>query len=363
MSVSGIAYLSAHWRARRRSQMTHISRLVGRVVGPVCLLILLGVLLDPMTDLRSVQMNALPYQLVDGRLGATLALILPAILVASVLWLPGAVLVAFRRGPAELVTGYGTILAQALAPCISGTILLLWLAVGEGLFPILGAGTSAHLVLPSLTLGIALLGMLSHTTYLRAARREAAEAHAAETLADDGEGVPSAKAIIYVEIADDWLDTLSRYAGTIIGTLVVVEYVFGYSGVGRLLMNGVMNRDQPVMAAALDRLVMISVLMTALFGLGSAITSMIAELCQQRLTTRRSGRGARMAAWRVTSVDRGVSPAPHQSNRLAVAALAVGGLLLFGLLIVAMAPSANPFAISYRDLLVSPGQNGHLLGT
>src|SRR3954451_8267880 len=100
--------------------MTLISRLVGRVVGPVCLLILLAVLLEPMTALRNVRMNGDPYQLTDDRLGTTLALILPVMLVATVLWLPGALLVAFRRGPAGLVTAYGTIVAQALAPFVTG---------------------------------------------------------------------------------------------------------------------------------------------------------------------------------------------------------------------------------------------------
>ena len=121
--------------------MTLISRLVGRVLGPVCLLIFLGALLAPMTAQRSVRLDAAPYQLADERIGATLALILPAMLAATVLWLPGAFLVAFRRGPAGAVTAHGTILAQALAPFVTGMLLLLWLGVGEGLFPVVGAGS------------------------------------------------------------------------------------------------------------------------------------------------------------------------------------------------------------------------------
>ena len=84
-----------------------------------------------------------------------------------------------------------------------------------------------------MTLGIALLGMLSHTTYLRAARRQSAEAHIAEESAADGTSLPLIDDSVYLGIANDWLDTLSRCAGPFIGALVVVEYVFGYPGVGR----------------------------------------------------------------------------------------------------------------------------------
>src|SRR4051794_30654732 len=62
-------------------------------------------------------------------------------------------------------------------------------------------------------------------------------------------------------------------------------------------------------------------------------------------------------------VERVVSPAPHQSNRLAVGAMALGGLLLVGLLMVAMAPGADPLMQSIGQELSAPGQNGHLLGT
>ena len=43
--------------------------------------------------------------------------------------------------------------------------------------------------------------------------------------------------------------------------------------------------------------------------------------------------------------------------------LVLGGLLLLGLLVVMLTPSADPLAQSIREPLAGPGQNGHLLGT
>lgn len=327
--------------------MTLIPRLLSRVFGPALVAYLLGVLLSPMLMQRSTRIDALPLAVVDERVGVTLGLLAPALLFATVLWLPMAVLVAFRRGPAGLLTALGTVGAQALAPFVVGLVLSYALGVKAGLFPVVGAGTAAHFVLPSLTLAVTLVGVLAHVTYLRAAADRAA-GHA-----DDDPDRTTA----LLAIADDWLDTLSRYAGAFVSASIVVEVVFGLPGVGRVLVNAVFVQDQPVTSAALYRLVTISTVLTAMFGIGAAGTTWLLDRRRASVadTTLREAGPVTVAA---------VEGQPFDGSRwLAVSALALGGLMLFGLLAFSVTQNADPFQQSLNARLAVPGQGGHPFGT
>ena len=218
-----------------------MSRLLSRVVGPVGVLVVLSVALAPLLSQPSARVNADPLHLAGDRLSSTVLLLLAGIVAGTVLWLPIAVIATLERRMARLVSVPGAVVAQALAPFVTGLALLLGLGVRTRLFPLSGSGTLAHLVLPSLALAGVLGGLLCHATYLRTVRRDTAEAA----------GQAAGDAPWPLDVADSWLDTISRYAGTLVGAAIVVELVFGQPGVGRLLVEAVFTRDQPVMAAAL----------------------------------------------------------------------------------------------------------------
>ena len=104
--------------------------------------------------------------LIAARLPATLLLMLGAIACELVIGLTMGVFAALRRGTAFdhslMMVSFVTVSAPQF---VVGLLLLYVFAVQLGWFPIGGYGTFAHLVLPSLTLGILGSGWYSRMMY------------------------------------------------------------------------------------------------------------------------------------------------------------------------------------------------------
>lgn len=324
--------------------MVLISRLLSRVVGPACLLFALSALLAPLMSQPSLRGQLAATQLAAERLGPTVSLILPAILFASALWLPLARSCTSRgRSLAGPLAAAGGVAWLSFAPFVVGVIALLVFGVWLRLVPASGWGSAAHLILPTLTIGIGLVGLLAYTTYLRVVAHEAAAAEAHTGEATSGS---------WLQLADDWLDTLSRHAGMLLGAVIVAEALFAVPGIGRLLVDAIAFRDNAVIAAASFTLVAISVALTGLFGVGAALTGWL-------LDRRRPSPAS-------PTPETAPAVAAATSRRLpvpALAALAVGGLLLAGLLVSSLLPGADPIAQQIGARLAPPGTAGHPLGT
>lgn len=111
------------------------------------------------TSIRYRGQAALPVVL--ERLPATLELAAASILVAVLISLPLGILAATRRGrlPDYGATSFA-VLGQAMPNFWLGIMLILVFGVHLRWFPVSGRGTTAHLVLPALTLGTALAALL-----------------------------------------------------------------------------------------------------------------------------------------------------------------------------------------------------------
>ena len=162
-----------------------------------------------------------------------------------------------RNGLVDQTVGLVTLVAVSLPEFIIGTALILVLAFRFALLPpasLIDPGTSLwraapRLVLPTLTLVLALLAHMTRMTrasmlevleqpYVRAARLR---------------GLRPRRVIWRHALRNALLPTVGIIAinvGYLIGGIVVVETVFAYPGLGRLMVDAVNHRDVPVIQMA-----------------------------------------------------------------------------------------------------------------
>ena len=180
------------------------------------------------------------------RLPATAELALAAMLVAIVIALPLGVVAAVWRGTAIDYGAMTFALAGVSIPNFwLGPLLAIVFAVELGWLPVSGRGTLAHLVLPAISLGLALAAILARMTraslldelgelYVRAARAR---------------GVSNAASITSHALRNSLVPLLTIIAlqfGAVLTGAVITETIFAWPGIGRLLIQSIGFRDYPM---------------------------------------------------------------------------------------------------------------------
>lgn len=188
--------------------------------------------------------------LVAERLPATALLAAAACLVAVAIGLPlGALAATHRGGGADRVALAASLAAVATPSFWLGPMLVLLFAVQLGLLPVAGSGSLAHLVLPALTLGAGMSGILVRMT----------RAALLETLSDDyvrtalAKGASPSRVLLVHALpnaATPLLSVLGLQAGALLGGSVVTETIFAWPGLGRLVVEAIQARDYPVVQGA-----------------------------------------------------------------------------------------------------------------
>lgn len=184
--------------------------------------------------------------LVSERLPHTAWLAVAAIGVALAIALPLGMWSALREGSAwDNATLFVAVLGQSLPGFVLGPLLMLVFAVWLGWLPVAGGGFPEGLVLPALTLGLALAALL--TRMVRATVRD--------TLAEEfvraarARGLPERRVLWRHALGNaalPLLTTVGQQCGALLGGAVITEMVFGWPGLGQLLIEAIQQRDYPV---------------------------------------------------------------------------------------------------------------------
>lgn len=187
--------------------------------------------------------------LVLDRLPATVELAVAALLFSVSVAVPLGVLSAVYRG--GWVDRLGRILAmlgQAMPNFWVGLMLILVFAVGFGWLPAFGRGGPEHLILPAIALGwypvaaqmrIVRSGMLDvlESDYIRLSRAL---------------GTPERLLVwkyAFRNAAVPLLTMLGVYFAAMLGGAFIVEVIFAWPGIGRMVVEAVFARDFPVVQA------------------------------------------------------------------------------------------------------------------
>jgi len=152
-----------------------------------------------------------------------------------------------------------------------GLVLQYWIAARFNLLPMIGGGGMAHLILPSVTLGLYSLASLARIT--RAAVVNTAQRDYVRTARSKGLGMPF---IIRRHILRNALLPILTSIGLEFGFLmtgaVVVETVFAYPGIGVLLVQSILSRDYALVQGLVLFIALSYVLVNLLTDLLYALT-------------------------------------------------------------------------------------------
>ena len=188
--------------------------------------------------------------LVLERLPATLELAGAALALTFLVAIPVGVLSAVRRGTVVDFIGMGaTVLGQAVPGFWLGLMLIYLFSVRLGWLPTGGTGSARHFVMPVLVLAAFYAARIARLTrssvldilgeeYVLTARAKGL----AETVVIAKHALKNA-AIPVVTLAG--LETAQ-----LLGGAVITETIFAWPGVGRLTVQALLNRDFPVVLAA-----------------------------------------------------------------------------------------------------------------
>ncbi len=190
-------------------------------------------------------------QVLATRAWPTLELALAAIALQIAIGIPLGMLAAARkrRWPDRATTAF-SLLAQSAPPFVVGTVLLYVVAYRWELLPLGGYGNGgldrlAHLILPALTL--ALVGI---ATYARIARDELVDTLAQDYVRTARAKGLSERAVLTRHALRPALPPLLTLIGLDLGVLaggaVVTETVFAWPGLGREMLQAILDVDLPV---------------------------------------------------------------------------------------------------------------------
>jgi len=180
------------------------------------------------------------------RLPATFELALAAMLVAMVVAVPLGIAAATWRGSfvdhAAMAVAMG---GMAIPNFWLGPLLAIVFAVELGWLPVSGRGGLDHLVLPAVSLGVALAAMLARMT--RASLLE--ELREPYVRAARARGISRARAVIVHAFRNSLIPVvtiLGLQFGAVLTGAVITETIFSWPGIGRLLIQSIGFRDYPL---------------------------------------------------------------------------------------------------------------------
>ena len=185
-------------------------------------------------------------QEIARRLGDTAILALCAMAVAIVVAIPLGIVAAVFRGRFPDHAAMTLALAGISIPSFwLGPLLAILFAVRLGWLPVSGSGTVWHLVLPAVTLGTALAAILARMT--RSSVIE--ELRELYVTAARARGVSRARAVVRHAFRNSLIPVVTiiglQFGAVLTGT-IITETIFGWPGVGRLLITAINTRDYPL---------------------------------------------------------------------------------------------------------------------
>jgi ABC-type dipeptide/oligopeptide/nickel transport system permease component len=182
-----------------------------------------------------------------ARLPFTLMLAGAALALALLLAVPLGLAAALRPGSGiDHLCSALALSGMAVPNFCLGPVLVIVFSLGLGLLPVSGAGHWQHLVLPAVTLGMALAGLQARM--LRASALEVlAEDHVRTARAKGLGGTTLLLHHVLRPAAGPLLTVLGLQVGALLAGTVITETVFDWPGIGRALVQAIERRDYPVL--------------------------------------------------------------------------------------------------------------------
>ncbi|WP_299820668.1 ABC transporter permease [uncultured Roseibium sp.] len=192
---------------------------------------------------KSFIQNVPVTTIIASRLPYTLELAAGALLVAVVIGVPLGLLLALAQKKFWTNGLMGIVLAAQSMPTFwSGILMILLFGVSLGWLPPSGSGSFAHLIMPSIA-----LGLLSMATYARIMRSSVLDELSKDYIRSArARGVKTRRLVIRHLLRNSAIPVISITAleiSQLLAGAVIVETVFAWPGLGLLTVQSVVSRD------------------------------------------------------------------------------------------------------------------------
>lgn len=179
-------------------------------------------------------------------LPATIELAVTGLVFALVIALPLGILAAVRKDSSvDRGSRFVALLGVSIPNFVLGPLLILAFAIQLNWLPVSGRGGFDHLVLPALTLGASLAGVLSRMV----------RASLLEVLGQDfirvarAKGLSEGRVILRHGLAASLIPVITVVGlqfGALLSGAIITEIIFAWPGLGRLTLQAIQARDYPL---------------------------------------------------------------------------------------------------------------------
>jgi len=219
---------------------------------------------------QSFRLNTDAMTLVLERLPATAELSIVALTLSLVVGIPLGIVAALRADTlADRAISVFSLVGQSTPSFWLGIVFILVLSRTFQLLPSAGTGSPAHMVLPAVTLALPFLAILVRLTrsgLLEVMHEGFVQTARAKGLTEWTVVFPHAFRNALIPI----VTVVGLQFGTLLGGTVIVETVFSWPGVGRLLVDSISYRDYGVVQASIlliaTGFVLINLVVDVLYG-------------------------------------------------------------------------------------------------
>ncbi len=177
---------------------------------------------------------------------ATLALAAASMVAALLLAVPLGIVAALRRGRAiDHASRIAALMGVSIPNFWLGPMLIWWFAIQLDWLPVSGRGDWRHLVLPAITLGTALAGLL--TRMVRSSLAQ--ELTAPYLVAARAKGLSRSAAVARHGLRNAAIPVVTVVGlqfGALLTGAIITETIFSWPGLGRLIVQAIQARDYPL---------------------------------------------------------------------------------------------------------------------
>lgn len=209
--------------------------------------------------------------LIEQRVGATAQLALAAWILEIVIGIPlGIISAVYDRKIIDHITSILALVGISLPVFFVGLELMYWIGFRLNWLPVGGTGGFNYIILPGLT--YAITGAAYYSRLLKASMLDVLSSDYIRTAKAKG---ASPARIIFGHALRNGIIPALTYGGidvaALFGGVVVIEDVFGYSGLGQLAVQAIGNLDVPVIMGtvlfATMFVVLVNVVVDVLYGI------------------------------------------------------------------------------------------------
>jgi peptide/nickel transport system permease protein len=181
-----------------------------------------------------------------GKFPATLTLTITSLIIMTLIAVPIGTLAALYKDKwMDHISRIFALIGASVPSFWLGLLFIQLFSVKLGLLPSMGKGTILHLILPSLTLGLAM-----SSVYVRLIRSSLIESLGQNFIRSaKARGLSTRRIFLFHAFRHSLIPVITVFGvslGSLLGGTVIIEVLFAYPGVGKLVIDAIVKRDYPI---------------------------------------------------------------------------------------------------------------------